>query len=189
MTEAELSAIGATCGNIEAMATAEAEAREAEIAAAGDLLDRLAAKARPVVRVLGRRQVDYYWETSGANGCNPESRTTHKGPLAIMLIDLYDRRPDSTGNSGRFAGYRLLLTRDGFVEAHRSGQWSAWQGSVDKYEATFRPMTGADVAREWEATDAIEAIVAAVTKAAERTPETNAHKQRAERFAALARLV
>ncbi len=173
------------------LATDYDAAREAELDAEASVLDAAIDAVRPALRSMSKRIVQYSYETSGRNGCNPVSETRYFGSRGIVLVDDYERVKDETGNRGDLSGARLVLLSDStLARVKRSGSWSCWQGEADTWEAEMSMLTPREAMDRYELDDCLAALSAAVETATKALSSdvTDRARQRAERLHAVATL-
>lgn len=141
---------------------------EVERAAEAAVLEAVIEKVKPSLRALSSRIVQTYGETSGRNGCNPQSLREHFAERGLCLVDEYTSQRDSSGNRGGLDGWRLYILTDGrFAKVTREGTFSHWQAEWDRYEADLRVIDAIGAVKLFRradkgVADVIEAIVKAL---------------------------
>jgi hypothetical protein len=171
---------------------AHVEAITAEQAAEAALLARIVETVKPALRAMASRIFRTWRTTSGRNGCNPVEEKDYFDERGVCLVDAFTRVKDSTGNRGTYGGSRLYLLTDGrLAEVDREGTWSQWQGEWDEESCTLTVVDAATAQRHYHLSDIVEGLKAALDKqiAGKKPNATKAAQARAEKIAALARLV
>lgn len=189
--------IESTVTRIETLATAagaaydaSCEATAAETAAEAELLTRVIAAAKPGLRAISKR---VKVSTSIAHTYAEPECEYLPDVRAFCLSDRKGARPGRqqgpNDTRGSYGGADLLVTTDGrFLELDYSGEWSNWQGEGEAWKAEVREISALDVASDWTISHMI-ATLAEALESYKPEAQTAKSRERAERLAALAKLI
>jgi hypothetical protein len=131
-------------GEAAALASASDAAYQARIGAEADLLGRLMAAVRPVVRSVSSKRVEFF--RGQAHGAEARSDQTADRVL-ILEGDAEPKRCKLSEHNGKYVGKALWLSESGiFYHVAYSGEWGP---AVDYWQATRYALVGDAVVAEF----------------------------------------
>lgn len=191
MDDIDLTKLAATAQTVatehEALTSAITDRQKAEASLLARVVEALTPALPALVSPI-RTSERTYWPTSATTATVYDTHDAR----GIRVDGDGPEQDHPSANEGQYEGKALYLMESGtFAVLRYEGHWSRWQGATSEWEAEVVPLTVEEVpANGWDVDEVVKALAASLAShVGKRTKTTQKARERADKLAALARLL